>query len=101
MTVTPINAVAKVRFSSARAQRVHLADAGTAKGELLCLEGGQEMSLSGPSALLYVISGAGTVLQGDVRTPLATGHLLEVQADVKLANLSEHRLICLLMHTGG
>ena len=99
MTVTPINAVAKVRFSSARAQRVHLADAGDAKTELLCLEGGQQMTLNGPSSLVYVISGTGTVLHDSARTTLATGHLLGIQADVTLTNLNEQRLICLLFHT--
>ena len=77
MTPASVNAIAKVRFSSARAQRVHLADAGGAKVELLCLEGGQEMTLSGPSA-----------------------HLLGVETDVTLTNLNEQRLICLLLHSG-
>ena len=94
--MTPINAIAKVRFSSARAQRVHLADAEDARAELLCLEGGQEMSLEGPSAMLYVISGTGTVLKGAARTALATGHLLRLDAAVTLTNLKEQRLICLL-----
>ena len=97
--MTPINAIAKVRFSSARAQRVHLADADNTRVELLCLEGGQEVTLGAPPAVLYVLGGTGTVLQDNERTTLATGHLLPVKTHVTLTNLKEQRLICLLFRS--
>jgi len=91
-----INAIAKVRFNSARPQRVQLAKCDGTDCDLLCLEPGQELSAKGPSAY-YIITGSGQVKLKSESRDLAMGHFLHC-ADGEshtLINSSEQRLICL------
>jgi len=68
-----INAIAKVRFNSARPQRVQLAKCDGTDCDLLCLEPGQELSAKGPSAY-YIITGSGQVKLKSESRDLAMGH---------------------------
>ena len=95
-SMTAINAIAKVRFSSGRPQRVHLVDGQRVAAELLCLERGQEMPIVGPDAMLYVIGGDATLTQDDQTDNLSPGYLLALENGYTLANRDEQRLICLL-----
>lgn len=93
--MTPTNAIAKVRFSSAKPQRVHLAESGRLASELLCLESGQHIKINEPDTILYVILGAATIEAGDQKTDFQTGHLLAPGAACTLTNAGEQRLVCL------
>lgn len=97
---TPINAIAKVRFSSAKPQRVHLVQGEGAEAELLCLESQQEMPIARMSCLLYVITGTATLIEPVGRTTLQAGQLLAPESDCTLANIGEQRLVCLAFRCG-
>jgi hypothetical protein len=92
----PVNAIAKARFSSARPQRVNLLSDGAVSAELLCLEKDQRMPVCGPSAILYVVGGSGTLIRTDGQDSLPVGHVVSLDSQSTLANLGEQRLICLL-----
>lgn len=98
--MTPINAIAKVRFSSAKAQRVHLIQGQAVEADLLCLESQQEMPLQGDGSVLYVVTGTATLIGPQGRDTLPAGQLVGTDADRTLANISEQRLVCLLLRGG-
>ncbi|NLF29648.1 MAG: cupin domain-containing protein [Planctomycetes bacterium] len=93
--MTPTNAIAKVRFSSAKAQRVHLAQCEGLAAELLCLEGGQQLRIKSEAAVLYIILGTAEVSAGDQTVTLQTGYVFAPGTAFTLANAGEHRLVCL------
>ena len=95
----PINAIAKVRFSSARPQRVHLVEDEPNAAALLCLESEQKISVSAP-AVLYVVTGLATVTVDGGQVELATGHLVVLDDDCVVANAGEQRLVCLSFKGG-
>jgi len=92
-----LNAIAKVRFSSARPQRVQLYKAGGLLAELLCLEPGQKLSATGGQWTYYVITGQATLTCHGRPADLPTGQFAAVEPDEKhtLAAAGEKRLICL------
>jgi hypothetical protein len=91
-----INAVSKVRFSSARAQRVLVHKGNKTLTELLCLEAGQEMKVAGGRWIYYIIAGCATVDAGGNKTPLAASHMAAASDEPHtIANAGEGRLICL------
>ncbi len=91
------NAIAKVRFSSARPQRVHLNRDDELSAELLCIEPGQQFNIDSGQWVYYVITGAGTISADGTTTSLETGHTAASRFDEahSLINSSEQRLICL------
>ena len=93
--MTPINAIGKVRFSSAKGQRVHLVDAEGVAADLLCLEQGQELSPGKGPAVVYVIAGTAAVICQGKQTRLPTGHIVCTDENCKLTNIGEQRAICL------
>ncbi len=92
--MTSINAIAKVRFSSAKAQRVHLLAEPPVPTDLLCLEADQQIDLPGPG-VLYVVTGSATLVAGANEQELPTGHLVSAAEGV-VANRARGRLVCLL-----
>ncbi|MFW6155314.1 MAG: hypothetical protein ACOC95_08865 [Planctomycetota bacterium] len=98
--MTPTNAIAKVRFSSARAQRVHLAESNGLAAELLCLEGGQQLKIAGEAGILYVILGTADVTAEGQTVTLQTGYVFAPGTTFTLANAGEHRLVCLACQAG-
>ncbi len=96
--MTPTNAIAKVRFSSAKAQRVHLARNNGLAAELLCLEGGQQLKVNTETAILYVILGTADVTADGRSVALQTGYVFAPGTPFTLANVGEHRLVCLACH---
>lgn len=93
-----VNAVAKVRFNSARPKRVQLRKVASVSCDLLCLEPGQDLAGAGPCAY-YVIAGTGALKVGAVAQGLSMGHLASCDPGEKhvLVNPSEQRLICLVI----
>ena len=91
-----INAIAKVRFNSARPQRVQLSKCPRFTCDLLCMEPGQEVS-GGGKCMYYVIAGSGKVMAGKGRQELTMGHFVTCDEGEShtLVNSSEQRLICL------
>ena len=91
-----INAIAKVRFSSARPQRVQLHRCQEYTCDLVCLEPGQELNATGQCAY-YVIAGSGELKAGANTKALKMGNLAtcEQRESHTLVNSSEQRLICL------
>ncbi len=91
-----LNAIAKVRFNSARPQRVQLYRRREFLCELLCLEPRQELSASGRCAY-YLIAGSGEVRSGRNRQSVDLGNFLTFEEGEShtLVNSSEQRLICM------
>jgi len=92
-----VNAIAKVRFASARAQRVHLARNDTCLVEMLCMEPGQDVRLADGPWTYYVIKGTAKLAAGQASAELAAGQAAATgPAEAHtLANVGEGRLICL------
>ncbi len=90
------NAISKVRFSSARPQRVQLQKLHGAVCDLLCLEPHQEISVGGRCAY-YIIAGQGVIKASKLQHPMSLGCFAATEIDEHhtLANNSEQRLICL------
>ena len=68
-----INAIAKVRFSAAKPQRVNVHKGWALHAELLCLEPGQEIKVNSGEWSYYVITGMAAVSYGSQRARLAAG----------------------------
>lgn len=90
-----VNAISKVRFNSAKPQRVQLLQSESGQADLLCLEREQSTDLDGPG-MLYVITGTATVTGSDAgETKLSSGFLGRCEGRCTLVNSSEQRLVCL------
>lgn len=96
-----VNAVSKVRFASARPQRVHLAKSESQLVELVCLEAGQEVRVTTGPWVYYVVAGAARLTCPDGQGDLSPGQLacLGPEETHTLANAGEGRLICLALGT--
>jgi len=92
-----INAIAKARFSSARAQRIHLRTDDHLTVDLLCLEPGQEAEVRSGEWTYYVVTGTAALTSKGEVTDLPTGQLAVTEADEPhtLAAAGERRLVCL------
>jgi uncharacterized cupin superfamily protein len=93
-----LNAIAKVRFNSARPQRVQLCRTAGCACDLLCMEPGQEAAATGPAGY-YVVAGSGHVKAGRENRPMNLGCFADCQEGEShlLVNSSEQRLICLVV----
>ena len=92
-----INAIAKVRFSSARSQRVQLTHGEPLAAELLCLEPGQKRKIDSGAWCYYIVTGTATVLADGEEIHLPTGQFTSTEKDQthQIANDAENRLVCL------
>lgn len=97
-----VNAIAKARFSSAKAQRIGLCKGRDLRGAMLCLEPAQEVRVERGQWAYYVVTGAARLVAGGKSMDIATGQLAVSQADEShvLANIGENRLICLAFGQG-
>jgi mannose-6-phosphate isomerase-like protein (cupin superfamily) len=88
-----VNAIGKVRFSSARAQRVQLAPG----SDLLCMEPGQSLQVEGGNWQYYVVAGGLGVEAGDESAQAKSGQLIWLNSGAahKLTNAQEVRLVVL------
>lgn len=93
-----LNVISKVRFNSARPQRIHLEKCGKVSCELLCLEPGQE-NVAEQNCAYYVIAGSGQIKTGQGPGAINPGCLVSAE-DGKghtIVNNSDQRLICLVV----
>ena len=94
-----VNAIAKARFSSAKAQRVPLHKTGALHADLLCLEAGQALDVPEASAwTYYVISGTAAIGQ-EQSASLSQGHSLCIQGPHNIRNVAPGRSILLAVGT--
>jgi uncharacterized cupin superfamily protein len=94
-----INAIAKVRFNSAKPQIVGLYKGEGFVTELLCMEPGQATDGPAGERTYYVITGTATLSQGDSTVTVAAGHVASAPAGQeghRLTNSSQQRLVCLV-----
>jgi len=96
-----VNAISKVRFASARPQRVHIARNDNYLVEVLCMEAGQETKVTDGPWTYYVVMGTARIAAGGRAGELSPGQTVttgpeEVHA---LANAGEGRLVCLAIGT--
>ena len=91
-----LNAISKVRFNSARPQRVQLSRCDDYLCELICLEPGQELTASGRCEY-YVIAGSGEIRAGGQIHETNLGHFINCEESEPhtIVNSSEQRLIFL------
>jgi len=90
------NAISKVRFASARPQRVLLTRSKGFAVELICMEPGQELKAVRGPCVYYVVIGTATLAAGDNERDVPTGQMGIAEADEthSLSNRQEHRLVC-------
>ena len=91
------NAIAKVRFASARPQRVQLHKSDDLQVEMLCMEPGQQIKTRSGQWVYYVVTGKAAVTSGKETAELPTGQSAATAPDEThtIANADESRLICL------
>lgn len=92
-----VNAIAKVRFGSAKAQRIGLCQSPPLGAELICMESDQKLTVDSGQWLYYVITGAASLTAGGASQNLASGQMAMTAKDEShsLACSGENRLICL------
>jgi len=92
-----VNAIAKVRFSTAKPQRVQLHKGPGLLAEMLCMEAGQKLRMSAAEWIYYVVMGRVALTAGGRTTHLATGQFAACAANEAhtIANAGEGRLVCL------
>ncbi len=92
-----VNAIAKVRFGSAKPQRIVLHKGDSGPAELLCLESGQKVQVKSGQWCYYVITSKATLTTNGTTIELPMGQFAATEKDEPhtLSNDSEERLICL------
>lgn len=92
-----VNAIAKVRFGTAKPQHVQLHKSDSMLVELLCMESNQDTTIRSGEWVYYVIAGQATLTADGKSTELPTGQLAAIGADEvhTLANTAESRLVVL------
>jgi len=92
-----VNAIAKVRFASAKAQRVQLHKSETLLAEMLCMEPGQDVKVESGQWAYYIVTGTAGLTAGGTTNKLPTGQLAVTAPDEPhtIANSGESRLLCL------
>ena len=92
-----VHAIAKVRFGSAKAQRIGLCQSAPLSAELICMEAGQKFKVDSGQWLYYVIAGSAALTAGAAAHTLASGQMAMTAQDEPhtLACAGETRLICL------
>jgi quercetin dioxygenase-like cupin family protein len=92
-----VNAIAKVRFASAKPQHVPLHKAQHLAADLLCLEPGQALHVDAGQWVYYVVTGTLTVTAGGKDSPLPVGQVAVTEPDEPhaLTNAGEQRVVCL------
>jgi len=93
-----VNAISKVRFGSAKPQRVQLHHAGLLRVDLLCMEPGQSLAVEAGQWAYYVVTGKAAVTAGDDTTELPAGQFAAAATGEAhtIASAGEQRLVCLV-----
>lgn len=92
-----VNAISKVRFTSAKPQRAQLHKQHGLQVEILCMEPGQKLQARRGQWTYYVITGEATVTSGKDTSAVPTGQLAAGAPDEihTISNAGEQRLVCL------
>jgi quercetin dioxygenase-like cupin family protein len=94
-----VNAIAKVRFASAKPQTVHLHKGRRLAADLLCMEPGQRLEVAASERIYYVVTGTGSLHSGGAEQALPTGQLAATapQEPHGIANTGSQRLVCVVI----
>ena len=95
-----VNAVSKVRFSSAKPQNVGLHQGQVMRTALLCMEPGQQTQVKPETErLYYVLTGTARLEAGQESLELAAGELAATapQHPHSLTSADDRRLVCLVI----
>lgn len=98
-----INAIAKVRFSSAKPQHVQLHKSQALQAVLICMEAGQELAVEAGQWMYYVVTGSARIA-GDAKTAdMQAGHMAATERGERhtLANPTDRRTVVLAIQTTG
>ncbi|MCK4600982.1 MAG: cupin domain-containing protein [Phycisphaerae bacterium] len=92
-----VNAISKVRFGSAKPQRVQLYKGQTLQAELICMEPDQQIKVASGEWTYYVVKGTASFGTDGEATELSAGQFAAVGPDEShsLSAAGEQRLICL------
>ena len=92
-----VNAIAKVRFATARPQRVSLEKTPELCTELVCMEAGQSLKVSAGECVYYVVTGSGELTCGGTTEELSPGCAASIgpKEPHTLVASGEGRLICI------
>ena len=92
-----VNAISKVRFGTAKPQRIQLHKSDELTIELLCLEAGQKVSATSGRWAYYVVTGTAALTANGDSAQLPTGQFATVEPGEKhtLSNAIEARLVVL------
>jgi len=92
-----VNAISKVRFASAKPQRVQLKSEGQLTGDLICMEPGQTLAVDSGEWIYYVVTGTAEFRAGQDVAELPTGQVASVDPDEShtITCAGEQRLVCL------
>ncbi len=92
-----VNAISKVRFGSAKPQRVQLAKNNELQSELICMEPGQQLKVSSTECAYYIIKGTASLTTADKTADLSAGQFVSVGHDERhtLTANGDDRLICI------
>jgi quercetin dioxygenase-like cupin family protein len=98
-----INAISKVRFASARPQRVSLARDDACVIEMLCMEPGQQARVSSGAWTYYVVTGSARITAEGLASDLPPGQAASTRPGEThtVANAGEARLVCLAVGRPG
>jgi len=94
-----VNAIAKARFSSAKAQRVPLHKTPALCADLLCLEAGQTLDVPEAGVWTYYVISGTTAIGQQQSASLPQGHSLCVEGPHHIRNVDQRRLILLAVGT--
>lgn len=92
-----VNAIAKVRFATAKPQRISLDKTAELSTELVCMEPGQRLKVSSGGYVYYVVTGSGELTSGDKTEELSPGCAASAGPGEShtLVASGEARLICI------
>lgn len=90
-----VNAIAKARFSSAKAQRVQLHKADGLHADLICMELGQDMDVGEGLWMYYVITGTAAIGSGEVASVQQGQMLFGDGQPHQIRNVGQSRLLML------
>jgi len=94
-----INAISKVRFGSAKPQRIQLNKGDGCQAEMLCMEPGQQIRVRSGRWLYYVITGSANLTVNGQTSQLPTGQLAASAPNEQhvVATAGDRRLVCLVI----
>ena len=97
-----INAIAKVRFGSAKPQRVQLKKNTHGTIDLLCMEPGQKHRVASGQWSYYIVTGKANFAGKASQVEVATGQIAvsEPGETHTICTTGEHRLVCLTITCG-